>query len=128
MSGKSTKTLLRHDRFKGWLQFRLDPTGSKGLDYQLSASIQNRFDIPLSGRYQIIFYGRNRGMLPQMYRYGDFDEGCEFAVVDYRNDQVLPLVLCIYSHLFLHFYCVLVHRFSLCNMATGFQVQRYPHH
>lgn len=66
------------------------------LDYQLSAPIQSHLDVLLSGRYQIIFGGRNRGMLPWLLSYGDFDGGCKFAVEDGRQDHVFPVELCLY--------------------------------
>ena len=39
----------------------------------------------MEGRYQIIFVGRNRGMLPLWFGYGDFDGECESAVEDDRH-------------------------------------------
>ena len=50
-------------------------------------------------------------MLPQLYRYGDLDDGCEFAVVDDRNDHVFPVMFCLYWHLIFTFLLSLLPHF-----------------
>ncbi len=65
-------------------------------------------------------------MLPQLYRYGDLDDGCEFAVVDDRNDRVFPVMFCLYWHLIFTFSLSLLPHFNHCNAVYGVSGKALP--